>query len=113
MNTSRIQLGITTFDVSEMVKCCRKLIAIEKNWIPDRSMHTFYIRPTSICMDNRFGLSSINKSKTFIIMSPVGPHYPRGFVPNKLYCDTTVIRAWPNGFGDKKVGGWVSKLNLK
>jgi branched-chain amino acid aminotransferase len=105
MNTSHTQLGIPTFDVSEMVECCRQLIEIEKDWIPDRPMHSLYIRPTSICMDNRLGLSSINKSKTFIIMSPVGPYYPRGFVPVKLYCDTTVIRAWPNGFGDKKVGG--------
>jgi len=105
MNTSHIQLGIPTFDVGEMVECCRQLIEIEKAWIPDRPMHSLYIRPTSICMDNRLGLSSIQKSKTFIIMSPVGPYYPRGFVPVKLYCDTTVIRAWPNGFGDKKVGG--------
>ena len=105
MNTSHIQLGIPTFDVGEMVECCRQLIEIEKAWIPDRPMHSLYIRPTSICMDNRLGLSSIQKSKTFLIMSPVGPYYPRGFVPVKLYCDTTVIRAWPNGFGDKKVGG--------
>jgi len=56
-------------------------------------------------MDNKLGLGRVTKSKTFIILSPVGPYYPRGFVPVKLYCDTSVIRAWPNGFGDKKVGG--------
>ena len=53
--------------------------------------------------------------KTFVVLSPVGPYYPRGFVPVKLYCDETVVRAWralawqtskwPNGFGDKKIGG--------
>jgi len=56
-------------------------------------------------MDNRLGLSRVNKSKTFIILSPVGPYYARGFVPVKLFCDTSVVRAWPSGFGDKKVGG--------
>lgn len=56
-------------------------------------------------MDNKLGLSRVTKSKTFIILSPVGPYYPRGFVPVKLFCDTSVIRAWPNGFGDKKIGG--------
>jgi len=88
-----------------MNECCRRLVEIEKDWIPNKPLHSLYLRPTSICMDNRLGLSRVTKSKTFIIMSPVGPYYPRGFVPVKLFCDTNVIRAWPKGFGDKKVGG--------
>jgi len=68
-------------------------------------MHSLYLRPTSICMDDKLGLTKIQKSKTFVILSPVGPYYPRGFVPVNLYCDTNVIRAWPKGFGDKKIGG--------
>ena len=88
-----------------MLECCRKLIELEKDWIPDKPLHSLYIRPASICMDDKLGLSRVTKSKTFIILSPVGPYYHRGFVPVKLFCDTSVIRAWPNGFGDKKVGG--------
>ena len=105
MNNSHLQLGIPTFDIDQMMECCKKLIEVEKGWIPDKPLHSLYIRPTSICMDDKLGLSSVSKSKTFIILSPVGPYYPRGFVPVKLFCDTSVIRAWPNGFGDKKVGG--------
>lgn len=63
------------------------------------------MRPTSIAMDNGLGISTIKKMKTFLVLSPVGPYYPRGFVPVQLYCDTQVVRAWPNGFGDKKIGG--------
>lgn len=88
-----------------MIECTKKLIEVEKDWIPERPMHSLYLRPTSISMDNRLGLSRINKSKTFVVLSPVGPYYPRGFVPVKLFCDTTVVRAWPTGFGDKKIGG--------
>ena len=88
-----------------MVQCTKKLIELEKDWIPNGPMHSLYLRPTSISMDNKLGLSRVNKSKTFVILSPVGPYYPRGFVPVKLMCDTTVVRAWPTGFGDKKVGG--------
>lgn len=105
MNSSHLQLGIPTFDIQQMIKCTSKLVELEKDWIPDRPMHSLYLRPTSISMDNRLGLSRINKSKTFVILSPVGPYYPRGFVPVKLFCDTSVVRAWPSGFGDKKVGG--------
>lgn len=105
MNQSHLQLGIPTFDIHQMVEATKKLIEIEKDWIPERPMHSLYLRPTSICMDNRLGLSRVSKSKTFVILSPVGPYYPRGFVPVKLFCDTSVVRAWPSGFGDKKVGG--------
>jgi branched-chain amino acid aminotransferase len=105
MNQSHLQLGIPTFDIHQMIDATKKLLEIEKDWIPERPMHSLYLRPTSISMDNRLGLSRVNKSKTFIILSPVGPYYPRGFVPVKLFCDTSVVRAWPSGFGDKKVGG--------
>jgi len=105
MNNSHKQLGLPYFSVPEMVECLRELIKIEKDWIPDRPLHSLYIRPTSISMDDQLGLSSVRKCKVFIVLSPVGPYYPRGFVPVKLYCDTSVVRAWPKGFGDKKVGG--------
>lgn len=88
MNISHKQLGFAPFDTHEMTECLKELIRVEKDWIPNRPMHSLYIRPTSICMDNKLGLSSIKKSKTFIILCPVGPYYPRGFVPVKLYCDT-------------------------
>ena len=62
-------------------------------------------------MDNRLSLSKVEKMKTFVILSPVGPYYPRGFVPVKLFCDTEAVRAWPQGFGDKKVGGYVTNIS--
>ena len=88
MNISHTQLGFPEFSASEAVACLKELVKIEKDWIPRRPMHSLYVRPTSICMDNRLSLSKVEKSKTFIIFSPVGPYYPRGFTPVKLYCDT-------------------------
>ena len=95
MNVSHKQLGFANFDVDEMTQCLRELIKIEKDWIPNRPMHSLYIRPTSICMDNKLGLSSVKKCKSFVVLSPVGPYYPRGFMPVKLFCDTQIVRAWP------------------
>ncbi len=46
-----------------------------------------YIRPTGIAMDNTIGLAKVRKAKVFVILSPVGPYYPRGFVPVNLLCD--------------------------
>ncbi len=105
MNVSHKALGIATFDTKEMLNCLLELVKIEKDWIPDRPLHSIYVRPTSISMDNKLGLSRVKKAKSYIVLSPVGPYFPRGFVPTRLYCDTQHVRAWPHGFGDKKVGG--------
>ena len=105
MNSSHKQLALPAFDPNEMVECLKKLMEVEKDWIPKRDMHSLYIRPTSISMENTFEIGAHKKAKVFIVNSPVGPYYPRGFVPVKLLCDTKYIRAWPKGFGDKKIGG--------
>ena len=105
MNRSHKQLGFPQFSNEEMVKCTKALIDLEREWIPTRPNHSMYIRPNTISMDNTLGLKSVKKCKLYVILSPVGPYYPRGFVPVSLYCDTQVVRAWPQGFGDKKIGG--------
>lgn len=88
MLTSHEQLGFPKFDIDEMIEATSKLIDMDRDWIPNRPNHSLYLRPTSIAMDNRLGISGIKKMKTFVVLSPVGPYYPRGFVPVRLYCDT-------------------------
>lgn len=88
MLNSHEQLGFPLFNVQEAIKCTGHLIDIERDWIPKRPSHSLYVRPNSICMDNTLGISQVKKMKTFVVLSPVGPYYPRGFVPVKLYCDT-------------------------
>lgn len=56
-------------------------------------------------MDDTLGMSKVNKMKTFICICPAGPYLKEGFVPFKLHADTSVVRAWPGGWGDKKLGG--------
>lgn len=105
MNSSHKQLALPQFDPHEMTKCLVELIRLDQDWIPKRDLHSLYIRPTGISMDNTFEIGQSQKAKVFVVLSPVGKYYPRGFVPVKLLCDTKYIRAWPQGFGDKKVGG--------
>jgi len=56
-------------------------------------------------MDNKLGMTSVEKMRTFICLCPAGPYLAKGFVPFKLHCDTSTVRAWPGGWGDKKLGG--------
>mmetsp|Transcript_26211 Transcript_26211/g.25378 ORF Transcript_26211/g.25378 Transcript_26211/m.25378 type:complete len:125 (+) Transcript_26211:398-772(+) len=105
MITSHRQLGLAPFDPKEMLECMKELIRIERKWIPEKPFHSLYVRPTSIAMDNHLTVGKVDKFKTFTVLSPVGPYFPKGLVPINLYCDDKHVRAWPKGFGDKKVGG--------
>ena len=42
--------------------------------------------------------------KNYTILAPVGPYYPEGFAPVKLYADPYNVRAWPGGAGGSKIG---------
>ena len=43
-------------------------------------------------------------SKLFVVSSPVGPYYPSGFKPIKVWCEGRVVRAAPKGVGCFKLG---------
>lgn len=51
------------------------------------------------------GVTKSQSAKLFVVMTTVGPYFPTGFKPVNLYCDDTIVRAWPGGAGDKKIGG--------
>jgi branched-chain amino acid aminotransferase len=67
-------------------------------------MHSLYIRPTGISMENSLGVKAPSAVKLFVIMSPVGPYYPAGFKPVSIFCHTERVRAWHGGSGHMKLG---------
>jgi branched-chain amino acid aminotransferase len=104
MNISFENLAFPTFNPDELFKCIVDLVKIDREWLPRRPMHSLYIRPTGISMENSLGVKPPSSIKLFTIMSPVGPYYPAGFKPVSIQVSTTHARAWPGGSGDKKLG---------
>ena len=58
-----------------------------------------------IKLQDKLGVRNPDKAKLFVVFSPVGPYYPSGFKPIKLFTETKRIRAAPGGTGNLKVGG--------
>jgi len=50
------------------------------------------------------GVNAPDEALLFVILSPVGPYFPRGFVPVSLYGTTEFVRAAPGGTGAYKLG---------
>jgi len=80
-------------------------LKLEKQWIPEQSGFSLYIRPFAIATNHNLGVRAANKSMIGVVLSPVGPYYPTGFKPISLMCSLDEIRCAPGGSGSFKLGG--------
>lgn len=105
MNNSMTRLSMPGFDGDQLIRCLEELLKVEKEWIPQERGYSLYIRPTGISTQPTLGVGAPQECKLYVILSPVGPYYPEGFNPVKLYASKKCVRAWPGGTGDVKIGG--------
>lgn len=96
--------SLPTFDPEEMIKCLKRLIQIDRDWIPHTTSSSLYIRPTFIATDPSLGVASPNSALLYAILSPVGPYFSTGLKPVSLLADPKFVRAWPGGCGAMKMG---------
>ena len=105
MAQSAARGSLPTFDVDELMQCMKKLVDVDREWVPDSSNHkSLYIRPTMIGIEPTLGVASAKQSLLYILLSPVGGYFSAGIKPVKLLANPQHVRAWPGGCGDKKLG---------
>ena len=80
----------------------RQLVAIDKNWIPDKEDYSLYIRPLMFASDEVIGVKPSENYKFFILLSPTGPYYS---APMRIYVEEKYTRAAPGGVGFAKTAG--------
>ncbi|EPQ27248.1 uncharacterized protein PFL1_05171 [Pseudozyma flocculosa PF-1] len=105
MNMSAARIALPTFDGEELTELIKKLVALDKAWIPSEPGHSLYIRPAMIGTEAALGVHPTKDALLFVISSPVGPYYKTGFKPVALEADPSKVRAWPGGTGHYKLGG--------
>ncbi|KOB76023.1 Branched-chain-amino-acid aminotransferase, partial [Operophtera brumata] len=92
MNLAAQRSGLPMFDGEELVKCIERLVQI------DQEIYRFLLQPT-------FGIMAPESALLFVILSPVSAYYKAstdGAV--SIYADPAVVRAFPGGVGNRKVG---------
>mmetsp|Transcript_26621 Transcript_26621/g.58595 ORF Transcript_26621/g.58595 Transcript_26621/m.58595 type:complete len:386 (-) Transcript_26621:4-1161(-) len=105
LSFSMQRIAMPALDQDGFYSCLKELLKLDKSWIPSEHGYSLYIRPTAIGSSPFLGVQPSEDVKVYVIMSPVGPYYSSGFVPIKLFADTTFCRAWPGGSGNAKLGG--------
>jgi len=105
LNRSARRLCMPEIDEDISMKALKKLITLEKDWVPKAEGTSLYIRPTMIATEAFLGVRPSNKCLYYIIIGPVGSYYKEGLNPVKIFVENKYVRAVIGGMGDAKTGG--------
>lgn len=105
MNASALRLCMPEVDPELFMNALKKLVFIEKDWIPHTRGASLYIRPTMIATEAALGVHNANEYLFFIVVGPVGVYYPQGFSPTSMYVTDEYVRAVRGGIGNIKCAG--------
>ena len=104
-NNTNKRMCIPQIDEQMYIDAIKELVAVDKDWIPQKPDTALYIRPFIIGTDKFLGVAASNTYKFIIILSPVGPYYESGLAPTKIYVENEFVRSTPGGTGFAKIGG--------
>ncbi len=96
------RLCMPALDEELALEGLKKLLAVEKDWIPTAPGTSLYIRPTMVATDVFLGVHASDTYLFFIILSPVGAYYAEGLKPVKIYVEDEYVRAARGGIGFTK-----------
>lgn len=105
MNRSCARLNIPAIDEMFVIEAIKKLVDVEKDWIPSKPGQSLYIRPFIIGTEPFLGVHPASSYKLIIILSPVGSYFGDAVKPVKIYVEDEYVRAVRGGVGFAKTGG--------
>ena len=101
-NISAARMNMPDVPEEIFIEGMRRLIAIDKNWIPAKKDHSLYIRPFMFSTDAMLGVRPSQTYKFLIILSPTRPYFPKLM---NILVEERYTRAAPGGVGFAKNAG--------
>ncbi|MDO5563860.1 MAG: hypothetical protein Q4F88_01325 [Eubacteriales bacterium] len=84
MNLSAKRMTLPLFDEDFILDVLKKLVDIDRDWVPKEEGTSLYIRPFMFANDECIHVAPIKKAIFAIIMSPVGSYSTNGLSPVKI-----------------------------
>ena len=100
LSAERMQMPVIPEEI--FIEGMRKLIEVDRNWIPNKEDYSLYIRPVMFATDTSLGVKPSDTYKFIILLSPTGPYYA---APMRIYVEEKYTRAAPGGVGFAKNAG--------
>jgi len=105
LNRSCDRLVMPNIDIPFVADAMKKLVLLDRDWIPRSPGTSLYIRPNIIAADPFVGVRPSNRYLFYIIVGPVGAYYPEGFNPVSIFVSDKYVRAVVGGIGASKTAG--------
>ncbi|VVT57491.1 uncharacterized protein SAPINGB_P005722 [Magnusiomyces paraingens] len=101
LNDSAQRLTLPQFDEQELLKILLKFVSLEARFIKPGSF--IYTRPFILGTSTGLGLNATTMAKLIVVLTLMPSLSDKSL---KLYSSepTEAVRAWPTGFGSKKLG---------
>ncbi|XRK15762.1 branched-chain amino acid aminotransferase [Elusimicrobium posterum] len=114
LNNSNTRMGIPHIDENLALEALKKLISIDKDWIPSDFGTSLYIRPFIFATQANLGVKISSSYKFMIIMCPVGSYFKAALKPTNILVESKYVRAVRGGTGEVKTGGnYASSLKAQ
>lgn len=105
LNASARRLCMPEIDVDFNYEAMRRLVQVERDWVPHSEGTSLYLRPTMIAVDETLGVHAAKSYLYYIICSPSGAYYKAGLAPIRIRVEDKYVRAVRGGTGSAKTGG--------
>jgi len=102
LNFSAERMGMPDFPEDLFAEGLKKLVALDKAWIPPQKGSAMYLRPFMYATEHFIGMRAATSYKFIIICSPAGPYFSERI---KLFAEKKYIRAVKGGTGEAKAAG--------
>lgn len=102
LNESCKRLCIPTIDEELGLAAIKKLVDVDRDWIPEEDGTSLYIRPFVFATEPHLGVRPSSTYTFVIITGPVGAYYKEGINPVKIYVESNYVRAVKGGLGQAK-----------
>lgn len=100
LSAERMRMPVVPEEI--FIEGMRRLVALDKEWIPMKNDYSLYIRPFMFATDEVIGVKPSDTYKFMILLSPTGPYYS---APMRIYVEEHYTRAAPGGIGFAKAAG--------
>jgi branched-chain amino acid aminotransferase len=102
LNRSALRVCMPEVDIDFAMEAMKKLVLLDKKWVPRSRGTSLYIRPNMIAVEPHLGVRPAKSYLFYIIIGPVGAYYKEGLNPVKIYVEDKYIRAALGGLGEAK-----------
>ncbi|KAK0229369.1 aminotransferase [Armillaria nabsnona] len=97
--------ALPPFNQDAVMTLVKRLVSVEKRWIPALEGYSLYIRPTIIGTRAALGVAASDHALLYIIVTPAGAYLKQTPAkPTSLLAVSNSVRAWPGGTGGHKLG---------